>query len=238
MQVLKELVRAGYDHMGGLVCVNLLWSLFSVPWLAIATAAALYGAALQGDWAPHARMLSIILATEFVWFAPPTVLLFLAARQWLAGRGASFSALVRQLPRYAFRAQTAGLAIMGATCVLAINIIFYHRLGGWLGAVLSGLMGWVLLGLVLVSLYFVPVLVAGKTSFRAAFRSSLFLVVTYPGRSLVLLALVTGLLALGLASGIGLLCGVSAAIALVESAWVRRLAPEEGSSDPGIRNES
>ena len=240
MDVLKEFLRAAYDHFGGLICINILWSLFSIPWLAAAAAAALYGAALQGDWAPHVRMLGIILAAEFVWFAPPTVLLFLAAGQWLDGRGVAFRSLARQLPRHALRAQTAGLAIMAATGLLAINLIFYHHLGGWLGAVLSGLMGWVLLGLVLVSLYFVPVLLAGEAGLRGACRSSLFLVVAYPGRTLVLLVLVAGLLALGLASGIGLLCGVSAAIALIESAWVRRLTREAlgGRSDSRNRNES
>ncbi len=240
MNALKEFLSAAYDHFGGLICINILWSLFSIPWLAAAAAAVLYGAALQGDWAPHVRLLAIVLATEFVWFAPPTVLLFLAARQWLDGRGASFSSLARQLPRHALRAQAAGLAIMAATCLLAINLVFYHHLGGWLGAVLSGLMGWVLLGLVLVSLYFVPVLLAGEAGFRGACRGSLFLVISYPGRTLVLLALVAGLLVLGLASGIGLLCGVSAAIALIESVWVRRLAGEaEGArSDLWNRNES
>ena len=146
MDLLKEFLRAAYDHFGGLVCINILWSLLSIPWLAAATAAALYGVALQGDWAPHARMLVIVLATEFVWFAPPTVLLFLAARQWLDGGSVSFRSLARQLPRHALRAQSAGMAIMATTCLLAINLVFYHHLGGWLGAVLSGLMGWVLLG--------------------------------------------------------------------------------------------
>ena len=240
VDLLKEFLRAAYDHFGGLVCINILWSLLSIPWLAAATAAALYGVALQGDWAPHARMLVIVLATEFVWFAPPTVLLFLAARQWLDGGSVSFRSLARQLPRHALRAQSAGMAIMATTCLLAINLVFYHHLGGWLGAVLSGLMGWVLLGLVLVSLYLVPVLLAGELGFRGACRSSLFLVIAYPGRTLVLLVFVAGLLALGLASGIGLLCGVSAAIALIESAWVRRLAREGegGSSDSRNRNEN
>ena len=236
MDGLKEFLSAAYDHIGGLVCINILWSLLSIPWLAAAAAGALYGTALQGDWAPHARMLVIILATEFVWFAPPTVLLFLAARHWLDGRGVSFRSLARQLPRHALRAQAAGLAIMAATCLLAINLIFYFHLGGWLGAVLSGLMGWVLLGLVLVSLYFVPVLLAGEAGLRGACRGSLFLVIAYPGRTLVLLVLVVGLLALGLASGIGFLFGVSAAIALIESTWVRRLAPEVKGGNFDSRN--
>lgn len=240
VDVMKEFLRVGYDNFGSLVFINILWSLFSIPWFAAAGAAGLFGAALQGDWAFPVRMLVIVLATEFVWFAPPTVLLFLAARRWLDGRGGSFRSLARQLPRHALRAQKGGLAIMATTCLLAVNLIFYHNLGGWLGAVLSGLMGWMLLGLVLVSLYFVPLLLAGEAGIRGACRSSLFLVVSYPGRSLILLALVAVLLAIGLASGIGLLCGVSAAIALIESAWVRQLAPEVegGRSDSWNCNES
>ena len=236
MDVLKEFLRAAYDHFGGLICINILWSLFSIPWLAVAAAAVLYGAALQGDWAPHSQVLAIVLATEFVWFAPPTVLLFLAAQHWLDGRGASFRSLAGQLPGHALRAQSAGLAIMATTCLLAVNLIFYHHLGGWLGAILSGLMGWLLLGLFLASLYVVPMLLAGETGLRGASLGSLLLVVANPGRSLVLLALVASLLVLGLASGIGLLCGISAAIALMESAWVRRLAPEAEGCSSTLRN--
>lgn len=217
----RDAILIVYDNLGGVVSVNLLWVVCALPWLFIAVVITTYGNGIQGQWASYVGVIAFLLAVQFLWFGPPTVLLFLASKRWLAGHPAYLSSLIRELPKFAIRVQLVGFSLMAVTCVVIVNIFFYQRMGGSLGAILSGFMGWILLGLGLMSLYLLPTLIGEDLTIFAACRRSAILVFTNLLRSVVLLIIVVTLLVLGVVTGIGFLCGVLSLIAFTETIWVR-----------------
>ena len=224
MDSLRGFSIAAYDHLGGLIAINIIWAILAIPWLAASALAVSYGSALQGEWASRGGLLVFILAAEFVWFAPPTAMLFLAAERWLDGVSAPPALLLRRLPRHAWRIQGTGLLVMAATGVLVTNIFFYQQVAGWIGAILCGIMGWLLVGLGMVSLLLPSVLLQYRSApIRRVCCRSLALFVSNPAGAFGLFLSVGFLFAVGIITGIGLLCGLTAAIALMESAWMRRM---------------
>ena len=171
---------AAYDHLGGLIAVNLLWGVLSIPWMALAY----ISIAVAQTWGEKSSLMAMVLGVEGVLFAPPTVLLFSAGKVWAQKREIAWRTLLAEGRRFAARAQAIGAAIVVATLVLLVNIHFYQGIGGWIGLLLGGAMIWFAVGLALISVYIFPVLVSqdGKAwhtlrqSFlpRRCFSDSLF----------------------------------------------------------------
>ncbi len=76
--LLRRFLWAAYDHLGGLVLLNLLWTGLSLPWLLLAFL--LVG--LKGGLGEGMGLVTGILALELVLCSPPSLLLFLAGRRW------------------------------------------------------------------------------------------------------------------------------------------------------------
>lgn len=219
----RQFAWALYDHLGGLVWCNVLWSLLSLPWLLAGGLLVEVGLNLQGQLAAQGGVASLVLGAELALFAPPGLLLFLAGKRWAAGHQVEVRGLLKEALRLSGRAQLLGLLLNGATAMLLVNLFFYQRLGGWLGLILSGTMLWLLLGLLAVSVFFFPVLIAQDRGVWQAARQSCLLACDNPKTAIGLLLAALLILGLGLATGIGLFCGGLSALALLVSICFRRL---------------
>lgn len=202
--VLKRFVWVAYDHLGGLVMANLLWGLLGLPWLAAGLALAVAGAALGGGW----FLVGLFLATEMILLSPPSVALVLFGLRWARGQEAAWSSVLREARRFGWRAQALGLIGLGLTVVLVVNVAFYSRFGGWVGLALGGMAVWALLAVSLIAVHLLPALVLLDGTVGATVRVAAGLAVRRPLPSAGLLAATAATIGLGLASGIGLLCGL------------------------------
>ncbi len=219
----RQFAWAAYDHLGSLFLFNALWGLLSLPWLALGGALFSVGMSLQGELAGPGLAISFLLGAELVLFAPPGLLLFLAGRSWAAGQEVQARALLKEVRRLGGRAQLLGLLLVAATSVLLVNILFYQRLGGWLGLALSGTMLWLLVALLLGAVFFFPVLISLDSGVWQVLRQSFLLAFDNPRAAIGLLLAALLILGLGLATGIGLFCGGLSALALLVSISFRRL---------------
>lgn len=235
-EVLKDYAWSLYDNLGGLIVVNLVWALACLPWLAGAGLVVAWGVDVRGEWSTAATVASVLLAVEFVAFSPPSVLLFLAGRRWARGEVADIRDLLRQLLGFFVKAQLLGLAVMGSSLLLLVNAVFYsHRLGGWLGTVLSGVMIWFLVALLVSSMYLFPALISrsdGRPRVGATLRHSLLLAIDNVGLSVTLFVLGGSALLLATLTGVGVLFGMPAAVALLVSVGFHRLLRQYGLADP------
>ena len=219
---LQRFLWTAYDRLGGLVGYNLLWSALSLPWIGGAYLLLQLGFGLGGLGLVGAA----VLAAAVLLGAPATAVLFAAGAAWARGRDfglRDFWAAGRAL---FCRALALGLLLVAATTLVLANVVFYQRLGGWLGVFLGGLMVWLLLLLGMVAVYIFPVLVTQEGSVWSTVRHSFLLSVDNVKLSLVFLLTAGLALGLGVASGLGLFCGGLAAWALWISVGFRALLPK------------
>lgn len=209
--ILRRFAWVAYDHLGGLVLANLLWSLLSLPWLAAGLALAVAGAALGGGWA----LAGLFLAIETILLSPASVVLVVFGLRWARGQQADWPSVLREAWAFGWRAQALGLIGLGVAVVLAVNIGFYGGFGGWAGPVLGGMAVWALLAVLLIAVHLLPVLVLLDGTVGATILVAVRLAVSRPFISTGLLAATAVTIGLGLLSGIGLLCGLLALLALL-----------------------
>jgi hypothetical protein len=121
--------------------------------------------------------------------------------------------------------------------VLAVNLGFYSRLGGWAGAVLGGMAVWALLAVLLIAVHLLPVLVLLDGTLGATVRVAVRLAMSRPFVSTGLLAATAVTIGLGLLSGVGLFCGLLALLALLVTIGVAEVLGWPGvpprPEDPG-----
>lgn len=220
--MLRRFLWVAYDHLGGLVLFNLVWTGLSLPWLLLGTLLLAAGSQMGGGRGLAAALIGLELAL----ISPPTLLLFLAARGWVREEEVRFGPLLAEWKRFAWRAQVLGMLTAGATCALVVNVLFYRQFAGWVGLALSGLMLWFFLGVVLLGLYLFPVLIAQDGSVWQTIRQSFLLVVDNVGLSLGLLLGTVCFLGIGVVSGLGLFCGMLTALVLFVSIGFRSLLPK------------
>lgn len=220
--IARRFAWTAYDHLGGLVGYNLLWSAFGIPWIGGAYALLQFGFATGGFFLPAAFVVAGIL----VFGSPATVLLFVAGAAWARGRDLSLGEALMAGRTFFWRAIALGFCMVVATVLILVNMVFYQQLGGWLGALLSGLMIWFLLLVGLVAVYVFPVLVTQQGSVWSTLRQSLLLAADNIRHSLVLLLAAGLFMGVGLASGLGLFCGAVAAWALLVSIGFHALLPK------------
>lgn len=219
---LKHFVWTAYDHLGRLVGYNLLWSVFSLPWIGGAYLLLRLGFSLGGFLVP----IAIVMAAALICGAPATALLFVIGAAWARGDEMGVGELLQAGRLFFWRALALGALIVAASALILLNIVFYQQLGGWLGALLSGLMTWLLLLVGIVAIFIFPVLTSQQGSVWATLRQSLLLAVDNIKLSLAFL-LATGIaMGIGVASGLGLFCGAMAAWALLISIGFRALLPK------------
>lgn len=216
---LRRFSWTAYDRLGGLVGYNLLWSALSLPWIGAAYALLQLGFGLGGLGLVGAAA----LAGALLLGAPATAVLFAAGAAWARGRDFGLAEFWAATRAFFWRALALGLLLVAAVALVLINVVFYQRIGGWLGVFLGGVMVWLLLLLGMVAVYIFPLLVTQEGSVWSTLRYSFLLAVDNVKLSLVFLLTAVLALGLGVASGVGLLCGGVAAWALWISVGFRAL---------------
>lgn len=234
MGLAKVFAWALYDHLWALMGFNLLWTLLSLPWLAVGALLATMGLNLGGELALPGAIAGLLLSAELVLFAPPGLLLFVAGRHWAGDRPAEVKAILREALPLAVRAQLLGLLLCAVTSLLLINIFFYQRLGGWLGLILSGSMLWLLLALLLTAVFVFPVLVSQDSRVWPVVRQSFLLALDNPRLAGGLLLGSLFLLGISAFTGTGLFCGGLAALALLISLSFRQLCFKYSGAQPPV----
>ena len=231
MATLRKCGWTTYDHLGGIVLCSLLWDVLALPWLGGAAVMVGFGLNMGGEWASQGLIVALVLAVEFVLLAPPTVVFFVAGFSWSRQRDIEMRELVRSVGQYFVRIQLMGLMVMATTLLLLVNVFFYQQMGGWFGLVLSGTMIWLLVALALLCLYLFPVLVAQNGGIKQTLGRSAFLALDNIGPSLGWLLVVLLVLALGVATGIGIFCGFLAALALWLSIAMHQMEAKYGGEE-------
>ncbi len=206
-----------YDHLGSVIALNLLWSALNIPYALIAYTIAKISLPM-GPWVALGGM---VIAVQVALFSPPSLVLYWAGASWVRRREISLREMWSRLKGQYGRAQLLQLILLFASSALLLNAAFYRDFSGLFGLFLSALMAWVLIALLLVSLYVVPVLVTQDTNVGNTLRQSALLAVTHLGHSLLQGIVFCLFLAVGALSGIGLFCGVFAAWGLWFSVYLR-----------------
>ena len=127
-----------YDHLGGLVGYNLVWTALSLPWILAAYALLRLGFAAGG----FVFVGSLVLAWALVAGAPATAMLYAVAAAWARGADINWRQALAAGRAFFWRAVLLGTGLFGVCALILGNMVFYRHLGGWLGALLSGLMVW------------------------------------------------------------------------------------------------
>ena len=232
LAIAKKFFWTTYDHLGGLIVLNLVWSALSLPWILVGYGLVGLGANTS-DWGVF---VTTFLAVEIVVFAPPTMLLFAAGARWARGEDIRFETLFKEMRLFAARVQLLGLTLVFSTLLLSLNIGFYLHLRGWPGLILGSLAIGLLFAVLLMSTYLFPLLLLQNGRMWYTLRQSFLVALDNIKLSLVLLLVVLLVFVLGFFSVVGLFSGLLAAVALLlcicfgqlQSKYTGESLPEEG----------
>ena len=220
--IAKKIFWATYDNLGGLLLLNLTWSILSLPWAMVGYALFVLGASGPG----LEVFIATFLALELVLFSPPTLLLFAAGMRWAGGEAVQLRILFDEVKKLAFRGQVLGLIFFFTSLLLVVNIYFYRQVGGWAGLILCSTMVWFLIVLLLMSPYLFPLLILRKGDLWGTLSQCFLLMVDNIKLSIGLFLAILLILFIGAASVAGLFCGLSATIALMVCICFRELLPK------------
>lgn len=182
-----------YDYLGTLIVINILWLLFVLPLVTLPLA-------FSGLF----RVTGRIAAYEETGLRD-----FFAHGREDLGRSFLLCGL------YA-----------GVLAVLAANVVFYVRLMDewpWTGAVLSGVMMWLIVFVCMTAVYALPLLHRSRNPVRQIIRSGVFLVMDNAWRSFVLLLAGSLIMGFSLASGVGMLFLGAGAVGVLFSTGLREI---------------
>ena len=235
---IAHLLGIVYDHLGRAVILNILWGLLSIPWFALAALLIQFSLVLGDSFqVPTAGAMGLVVAVFFCSFSPPTLLLLAATAPWVSG-GESLSRqqLLRILRSRFLAVQCLGGAAGLSAALLLINAWFYHSIGGWFGAMLSGFMLWLVVALVFLSLYWLPLLAREpEAPVWPTLRRGLLLVFDKPAVAVYLIVSLGLLILLGIFSGVGWLCGLGTVAAVQVHLVLARILPEVDVAMPARR---
>jgi len=163
------------------------------------------------------------LALQAAFFSPPSLVLYIATAAWVRRRDIDIGEVLRTLRHFFIRAQILQAVLLGVGALLLLNMSFYKDIAGWFGLFLSGLMAWLLLASILISLQFFPLLVTQDDAVWKTMRQSFLLAAAHIRGSFVLLLVCIVCIGGGVLTGVGLFCGLFAAYVLWVSAYFRVL---------------
>jgi uncharacterized membrane protein YesL len=197
-----------HDHLGGCILLNLLWALFSLPWLMLAAWLVAFG---WGRFLQGPGLLGLMVAAvgiQQLVHSPISAALWKVTAQWAHYRTATVRSFFPALRRYFSRSLGLWLCFTVSALLLSLNAHFYRnalRSVPFLGAFVAGLMVWAYLFLALVQIYALAFLVQEDLSVRNTLRRSLLAVLDNLRYTIVLSLSMTFVLLLGLISLAGLL---------------------------------
>lgn len=217
---LRRVAWLAYDHLGGLVLLNVVWLLAALPWLL----AALWLVRRAMVYGPLVLVLTLAVVAGMMALAPPTLLLFLAATVWQQEQRVDRGNLLRPWRALAGRALLLSLIYAGGMAMLGFNVLFYRHFGGLAGMALSFVCIWLLVFALLMAPYPLPVLCRWRQGVWATLRLSLILVLRRPSSALMLGFAGLLFVGLGLVSGVGWAVGLVSVWALLASDVVDRVS--------------
>ncbi len=197
-----------YDYLGTLIVVNILWLLFALPLVTLPLA-----------FAGLFRVTGRIAAYEETGIRD-----FFAHTREDLGRSFCICGL------YA-----------GVLLLLAANVLFYVRLMDawpWVGAVLGGVMMWLIVFVCMTAVYVLPLMQRGKVPVRQVIRSGVFLAVDNPRHAFALLFCGSVTMAFSLASGVGLLFLGIGAVGVLFSTGLREMLKRYDSTNGNVLEEA
>jgi uncharacterized membrane protein YesL len=228
-----------YDHLGGCILLNLLWSLFSLPWLGLALllvsigwAQMMAGRLLLGVWVA-------VVGIQQLMVSPISAALWAVTSRWAHYQGVALREFFPALKKFLARSIGLWLLFTLGALLLALNASFYLSLTGKLaipGAFASGLMGWAYLFMALVQVYAFPVLVMEDLSIGKNLRRSALVMLDNIWYSLGLLLLVCAILLVGVISVAGLAFLSVSLVGVVTNTGLRQILkkylPQKESEKP------
>ncbi len=211
-----------YDHLGGVVLCNLLWSLINIPYVFLAYLILQTGLS-AGTWSSVGGILVALIAA---FLSPPSLIVYWVGASWVRRREVHLKDAWSLLKAQFIRAQILQLILVFASVVLILNAAFYVDFAGLFGLFLAALMGWLVVATGLVGLYCLPLLVTQDTGVWQTLRQSLLLAVTHPRFSLKGGIVFLLFLVLGAVSGIGFFCGLFVVWSLWFNTYLRGMLME------------
>lgn len=211
-----------YDHLGGVVLYNLLWSLINIPY-AFVGYLVLQAGLSAGTWP---SLGGIVLALIATFFSPPALVVYWVSASWVRRREVDLRGTWSLFKSQFVRAQLLQLILAVVSAALILNAAFYVDFSGLFGLFLAALMGWLLVATGAIGLYCLPILVTQDAGVWQTLRQSTLLAVTHPGGSLMGGIFFLLFIALGAVSGIGFFCGLFAAWSLWFNAYLRGVLME------------
>jgi uncharacterized membrane protein YesL len=228
-----------YDHIGGCILLNLLWSLLSLPWLGLAFLMLAVGWTQIAAGRLLLGCMMAAVSVQQLMISPVSAALWAVTARWARYEGAAVKSFFPSFKK--FFGRSIGLWFL-FTCVallLAVNAAFYQRLPGKMavpGTFAAGLMGWAYFFLCLMQIYVLPFLVQGDLSIKKSLRRSAWVVLDNVWYTLFLGMLTAIVLLVGLVSMAGLLFISVGLVGVITNTGLReilkRYQPEEKEKEP------
>lgn len=238
-QMARKSFWNAYDHLGGCILLNLLWTLLSLPWLVLAAWLIAFG------WSRFLQGLGLLgfmvsaVGIQQLIHSPISAALWKVTAQWAHYRAAPVRSFFPALRRYFARALGLWLCFTLGALLLSVNTYFYRNLlhsMPFLGAFVAGLMVWAYLFLALVQIYALALLVQENLSVWKTLRRSLLLALDNFWYTAVLGMLMVLVVVIGLISLAGLLFLAVSLLGTVANTGLREILkkyqPEPVGSKP------
>lgn len=228
-----------YDHIGGCILLNLLWSLLSLPWLGLAFLMLAAGWTQITAGRPFLGCMMAAVSVQQLMISPVTAALWAVTARWAHYQGAAVREFFPSLKRFFGRSIGLWFLFTLVALLLAANAAFYRQLPEKLavpGAFAAGLMIWAYFFLCLLQVYALSFLVQEDLSIKRSLLRSAWVVLDNVWYSLFLWLLISVVLLVGLVSMAGLLfvsvglAGVMANTGLREI--LKRYEPEKKEERP------
>jgi len=207
-QMAKKSFWNAHDHLGGCILLNFLWSLFCLPWLALAVLLVTAGWTQVTLGHGILGLMVSVAGVQQLMLCPASAALWTVTGRWAHRQDAAARNFFPALRKFFVRSLILWLCFLVAALVLSLNIFFYNHLlreTPLIGAFLVSLMGWAHLFLGLMQIYVLPLLVQEDTTVRGTLRRSARLVLGHPWYTLILGFVLSLVWLIGLISIAGLL---------------------------------
>lgn len=225
-QMAKKSFWNVYDHLGGCILLNLLWSLFSLPWLGLTVFFVTIGWTQIVAGRPLLGLWVAVVGIQQLMLSPISAALWAVTARWAHYQRAAVREFFPALKKFFARSIGLWLLFTLGALLLALNASFYHRLPGKLaipGAFAAGFMGWAYLFLALLQIYALSVLVQEDLSIRRSLRRSAMVTLDNMWYSLGLLLLACAILLIGVVSVAGLAFISVALVGVISNTGLRQI---------------
>lgn len=228
-----------YDHLGGCIVLNLLWSILSLPWFALTFLLLTVGWTQMAAGRLFLGLMLAMVGVQQLMASPTSAALWAVTARWAHYQGATPKEFFPALKKFFRRSLGLWLFFTLTALLLTLNLAFYHRLPGKLavpGAFAAGLMGWAYLVLCLLQSYAFPLLVQGDLPVKQSLKRSALVILDNVFYSFFLWISTCAVLLAGLVSVAGLLFVCVSLVGIITNTGLREILkkyePEKRAEKP------